>query len=189
MYRISPRLMKWYRKFNPTLLHWGTTCFSKTVRRIFEKCFFFHHRTYLIIYKTRQFVSNWNLQSFSEPSPGSGHVFLNTLFYHSPMWKTRGPFTSITCGNNNKKIRGRGEVPRCLTMLGLGSQNQFFSKTLQVYRVNSCNENSIMTFKFITSISFSQPPIFCSYSYFAVKGPSLHTFYLRPVIRILQKTW
>ena len=43
--------------------------------------------------------------------------------------------------------RGGGWL--CLTMCGLGSQNP-----LKVFRTTICNENSIITFKCITSISF-----------------------------------
>ena len=43
--------------------------------------FFVHHKTYLLIYWTRQSISHWNFQSFSEGhaqtlSPGSGLVYI-----------------------------------------------------------------------------------------------------------------
>ena len=68
MYRISLWLMKLYRKFNPTLLHWATAFFIngflKNFPMDFLRFYFVHHKT-LLIYWTRQSISPSIGQSFS----------------------------------------------------------------------------------------------------------------------------
>ena len=69
LFIISPRLMNFYRKFNPTLLHWS--------RVFFQSC---------------QSVSHRTLQSFYEPSPGSGLVKMTWTLHCALDWKEReGP--------------------------------------------------------------------------------------------------
>ena len=78
-----PPVKKWYRKFNPTFLHWATRFFFKYylayLLKIFSPDFkgsLFYTVKHICfnIYRTRLPSVHRNMQSFSQPSPSSALV-------------------------------------------------------------------------------------------------------------------
>ena len=78
-----PPVKKWYRKFNPTFLHWATRFFFKYYLAYLLKIlspdfkgslFYTVKHICFNIYRTRLPSVHRNMQSFSQPSPSSALV-------------------------------------------------------------------------------------------------------------------
>ena len=127
-----PLVQEMTSEIHSTLFNWATAFFSINDLADFRKYFlgflrvpFFHRKTYLLEYWTRlptvgQSV-NRNLQSFSQPSPGSGLVFMVDSFMWIVSWLVTCYFIFFTmllnkCGSifldNLKTILSPSQDPK-----------------------------------------------------------------------------